>query len=94
MKGSDEQRGPKTGFSDRETNWDFQREIKRKETTSEVVPVGGVGLWIHEIGLSFPGRSRNTSYRCNDPASLQTIYLFVLDSLSCAVGEADMAGRK
>lgn len=59
MKGSDEQRGPKTRFSDHETDWDFQREIKRKETTSEVVPVGGVRLQIHEIGLSFPGRSRN-----------------------------------
>lgn len=59
MKGSDEQRGPKLGFSDRETDWDFQREIKRKETTREVVPVGGVKLQIHEIGLSFPGRSKN-----------------------------------
>lgn len=47
MKSSDEQRGPKTGFSDHETNWDFQREIKRKETTSEVAPVGGVRLQIH-----------------------------------------------
>ena len=60
MKGSDEQRGLRRGSSDHEMNWDFQREIKRKETTSDVVPVGGVGLQIHEIGLSFPGRHGNT----------------------------------
>lgn len=59
MKGSDEQRGLRRGFSDHEMNWDFQRESKRKET-SDVAPVGGVGLRIHEIGLSFPGRRRNT----------------------------------
>lgn len=60
MKDSDEQRGLRRGLSDHEMNWDFQREIKRKETTSDAAPVGGVRLWIHEIGLSFPGRRENT----------------------------------
>jgi len=60
MKGSDEQRGLRKGLSDHIMNQDFQREIKRKETTSHAAPVGGVGLRIHEIGLSFPGRRKNT----------------------------------
>lgn len=43
-----------------------KRSQKRRKKTGSVVPKGGVRLWACEIGLSVPGRQRNTEWRSTD----------------------------